>query len=91
MSLVFPNVTQAGLFAFNIILSILCVIATVLRFIATIRSGRKIDLENWCALLALLSFLSYTVLGSVGMLSSLCFGLKTHSLGAWELLLLSSI
>ncbi|KAK3983798.1 hypothetical protein QBC44DRAFT_302513 [Cladorrhinum sp. PSN332] len=44
-----------------IIVSIpVCILAVALRFISTIRSGKKIGIENWCALVGLVTFLIYS-------------------------------
>ncbi|KAI0145541.1 hypothetical protein GGR57DRAFT_479870 [Xylariaceae sp. FL1272] len=48
-------------FLTSLILSVICIIAVVLRFIATRKSHRKPSLEDWLALLALVAFLENTI------------------------------
>ncbi|KAI3321222.1 hypothetical protein HD806DRAFT_200193 [Xylariaceae sp. AK1471] len=57
-------------FIFLIFLATISTIAMALRFIATTHSGRKLSLEDWFALAALISFLGYTslTLASLGIL-----------------------
>jgi hypothetical protein len=57
----FNDSQQAAGWTLSVILAPICTIATVLRFVATKRAGRKIGWEDWYALLALLSFLPYCV------------------------------
>ncbi|KAJ8123393.1 hypothetical protein ONZ43_g649 [Nemania bipapillata] len=62
MALQFGEFTEEQLFIFSIIVGTACIIATILRFVSTHRAGRKFGLEDWFALGALLSYLTYTVL-----------------------------
>lgn len=39
-----------------------CILGTALRFLDAIKSRRRINCEDWCALGALLSFLAYTTM-----------------------------
>ena len=52
---------RAGFFV-CIITAPICILATILRFVATRRTSRKLGLEDWFALLALLPYLTYTVM-----------------------------
>ncbi|KAI0113635.1 hypothetical protein GGR51DRAFT_506106 [Nemania sp. FL0031] len=63
--------TEEQLFIFSIIVGTACIVATILRFVSTRRAGRKIGLEDWFALGALLSYLIYVVLEliSIGLVS----------------------
>lgn len=52
---------RAGFFV-CVITAPICILATILRFVATKRTSRKLGLEDWFALLALLPYLTYTVM-----------------------------
>ncbi|KAI1148947.1 hypothetical protein F4825DRAFT_432145 [Nemania diffusa] len=71
MALKFAEFTEKQLFIFSIIVSTACIVATILRFVSTRRAGRKLGLEDWFALGALLSYLTYVVLEliSIGLVN----------------------
>jgi hypothetical protein len=56
---------QTGVFVLSIIFTPLCIISTVLRFVASKISLGKVGAEDWLALAALLVFLAYIVCVSV--------------------------
>ncbi|KAI0799238.1 hypothetical protein GGR55DRAFT_670565 [Xylaria sp. FL0064] len=72
MALSFSSRVESFLFAWYIVLGAICISATVLRFVATLRSGRKLDWENWFALAALLCFVTYAIISltGIGLLAS---------------------
>lgn len=53
---IFVDPLQGAVFLICILTIPICTAATVLRFTNTRRSGRKVNLEDWFALVALLSF-----------------------------------
>ena len=57
---VFNNNEEGAAFVVSVITIPICFFATLLRFISTAGSGRKIGAEDWFALVALLAFLVYT-------------------------------
>ncbi|RYP47492.1 hypothetical protein DL768_006464 [Monosporascus sp. mg162] len=59
---IFDNSAQGAYFVLLVVLAPICIAATILRFIATRRSGRAPALEDWFALAALIVHLAYTVL-----------------------------
>lgn len=61
------NVSEGPITILLIITLPLCTAATILRFVATRRAGRKIGWEDICAALALLAFLVYGGLALAGM------------------------
>ncbi|KAI0471290.1 hypothetical protein F4859DRAFT_485130 [Xylaria cf. heliscus] len=71
MALSFDNFTEEQQFIFSIIVGTACIIATVFRLLSTRHAGRKIGLEDWFALAALLAYLVYTVLEliSIGLVA----------------------
>ncbi|XXG94032.1 hypothetical protein Hte_000283 [Hypoxylon texense] len=71
MALTFINDEARSLFIFSIAMGILCSIATALRFVSTLNSNRKVGLEDWFALGALVSYLAYIAcdLTALGILS----------------------
>ncbi|PFH63415.1 hypothetical protein XA68_10004 [Ophiocordyceps unilateralis] len=40
----------------------LCLVATLFRFAAAVRIGRRVSIEDWCALAALIVFLAFVAL-----------------------------
>lgn len=52
---------QKAAFAMCVITIPVCIFATIFRFVATYRSGRKAGLEDWFALAALVTFLPYAI------------------------------
>ena len=58
---VFDDSQNAAGWLLSIIFAPICIVATVLRFVATKRSGRKLGLEDFWALLGLVFFLPYVV------------------------------
>lgn len=63
------NVSEGPITVLLIITIPLCTLATILRFVATRRAGRKIGLEDIFAALALIAFLVYGSLALGGMFS----------------------
>ena len=61
----------------SIILTPICILATLLRFVATKRSGRTVGWEDWWALLALIFFIPYVVYLLMGMCSYMLFTYTT--------------
>ncbi|KAK5989623.1 Satratoxin biosynthesis SC1 cluster protein 4 [Cladobotryum mycophilum] len=59
---VFDDTQQGASFIVCIVSTPICILATILRFVATSHSGRKIGLEDWFALLGLFFFLLYTAM-----------------------------
>ncbi|KAI0179683.1 hypothetical protein GGR52DRAFT_527986 [Hypoxylon sp. FL1284] len=65
--LVMQDSLQGTYFVLVLILMPLCVALTALRFLATKRSGRKPNIEDWFALLALLAYLAGSILSEIGL------------------------
>ena len=57
---VFNNSEEGTGFVVAVVSIPICFFAVFLRFLSTTRAGRKINVEDWFALLALLTFLVYT-------------------------------
>ncbi|KAI0013519.1 hypothetical protein F4779DRAFT_564124 [Xylariaceae sp. FL0662B] len=89
MTLTFSDSTSRGLFIFSIVMGIVCSLATTLRFVSTIRSNRKVSLDDWFALGALLSYLVYISLDLTSI--SLVSGKDLDTLSSDELTRLGKI
>ena len=57
---VFNDSEAATGFVLAVLAMPICCLATGLRFVSTKRAGKKIGMEDWFALLALVTFLIYT-------------------------------
>ncbi|KAI0964938.1 hypothetical protein F4678DRAFT_454355 [Xylaria arbuscula] len=56
---IYDDPQQGAGFTLTLIFTPICILCTVLRFLATKRAGRRYTWDDWFALLALLSFLPY--------------------------------
>ncbi|KAK4169800.1 hypothetical protein QBC43DRAFT_250539 [Cladorrhinum sp. PSN259] len=56
---VFDEPEHAEGFLVTVIFIPVCILAVAVRFISTVRSGKNIGVENWCAFVGLISFLVY--------------------------------
>ncbi|KAI1170213.1 hypothetical protein F4777DRAFT_595401 [Nemania sp. FL0916] len=61
MSGIYDNPQQGAAFTLALLFTPICILCTILRFLATKRAGRRYSWDDWFALLALLSFLPYVV------------------------------
>lgn len=59
---VFDRAEYRAAFFVCVLTAPICILATILRFVTTKRTSRKLGLEDWFALLALLPYLTYTVM-----------------------------
>lgn len=64
------NSVYGAIFVLSVVTTPLCILATTLRFAATLRARRKINREDWCAFGALVIHLVYIALSLVSMLFS---------------------
>ncbi|KAI1106323.1 hypothetical protein F4804DRAFT_53252 [Jackrogersella minutella] len=73
-----------GLLIFSLVMGIICTLLTILRFALAIHSNRKVGVEDWFALGALMAYLAYITCGLIaaGILS----GNDLESLTSDELL-----
>ncbi|KAI1392108.1 uncharacterized protein F4822DRAFT_389641 [Hypoxylon trugodes] len=59
---VFKDSQQGAAFVICVVTTPVCILATYLRFVATKRAHRKIGIEDWFSLVALIFFVPYTLI-----------------------------
>jgi hypothetical protein len=62
---VFENADQGATFVVTLITLPVCILATVLRFAVIIQSNRKVAVEDWFTIGALLPYLAWSIYGLV--------------------------